>query len=174
MNGSPSDSLRVADEKIVNPVRMLWTIVGGVAGAEALFELVVYWRPTMSPYIEAILDGSFILAVTLVLVFVVMYRPMRLLISQYRSAIEEVKTLRGIITICAACKKIRTDVQSWDQMEAYVQAHSEAKFSHALCPDCIRRLYPEDAEWITEQMNTHRPHVQDASETGSNSSVHQD
>ena len=95
-------------------------------------------------------------------------------IAGRRSAIDEVKTLRGIITICAACKKIRTDVQSWDQMEAYVQAHSEAKFSHALCPDCIRRLYPEDAEWITEQMNTHRPHVQDASETGSNSSVHQD
>ena len=174
MNGSPSDSLRAAEEQAINPVRMLWIIVGGVVGAEALFELAVYWRPTMSPYVEAILDGIFIFTVTLCLVFVVMYRPMRLLISQYRSVIDEVKTLRGIITICAACKKIRTDIQSWDQMEAYVQAHSEAKFSHALCPDCIQRLYPEDAEWITEQMNTHRPHVQDASGIGSNSSVHQD
>jgi len=174
MNGAPSDSLLVAENKSIHPVRMLWIIVGGVVGAEALFELAVYWRPTMSPYVEAILDGSFILAVTLILVFVVMYRPMRLLISQYRSAIDEVRTLRGIITICSACKKIRTDEQSWSQMEAYVQAHSEAKFSHALCPDCIRRLYPEDAEWINEQIKIHRPHVQDANGIGSNSTVHQD
>lgn len=162
MNGSPSDYLHIAEDKNINPGHMLWIIVGGVAGAEALFELAVYWRSTMSPYIEAVLDGSFIFAVTLFLVFVFMYRPMRLLISQYRSALDEVKTLRGIITICSVCKKIRTDERSWSKMEEYVQAHSEAKFSHGLCPDCIKRLYPEHAEWVTEQMNIHRPHIQDA------------
>ena len=128
----------------------------------------------MSPYIEALLDGSFILAVALPLVYIVVYRPLRLLIFKYRSAIKAVKTLQGIITICSACKKIRSDEQSWNHIEAYVQDHSEAKFSHALCPDCIQRLYPEEAEWINEQMAIHRPHVKDASGTGSNSTVHQD
>ena len=145
----------------MHPVRMFWVVVGGVSGAEALFELMLFFRPTMSPYSEAVLDAVFIMAVALPLMYIIVYRPMRSLINQYRSAIDEVRTLRGIITICSACKKIRTDAQSWDQMEAYVQAHSEAKFSHGLCPDCIQRLYPEDAEWINEQMKIHRPHVQD-------------
>jgi len=153
-------TLKPVEPKNINPARMLWIIVGGVSGAEALFELVVYWRPTMSPYMEAILDGMFIMSVALPLVYFIVYRPMRLLISHYRSALDEVRTLRGIITICSACKKIRTDAQSWDQMEAYVQAHSEAQFSHGLCPECIQRLYPEHAEWVSEQMNIHRPHVQ--------------
>lgn len=161
MKGSHTGDLRVAEDRIVHPVRMLWIVVGGVVGAEALFEMMVYFRPTMSPCIEAILDGSYILAVTLPLVYIAVYRPMRHLIDQYRSAIDEVRTLRGIITICSACKKIRSDAQSWDQMEAYVQAHSEATFSHGLCPDCIQRLYPEDAEWISEQMKIHRPHIPD-------------
>lgn len=168
MKGSPSDCLRAAEEKSINPVRMLWIIVGGVAGAEALFELAVYWRPTMSPYIEAILDGGFIMAVSLPLMYFIVYRPMLSIIRQYRSAIDEIKTLRGIITICSACKKIRTDERSWSQMEAYVQAHSDAKFSHALCPDCIRKLYPDDADWINEQISIHRPHVQDAGGIESN------
>lgn len=158
MGGTTSDGFRDATLRSIHPLRMLCVVVGGVAGAEAVFELAVYWRPTMSPYIEAILDGSFILAITLMLVYIAVYRPMRFLINQYRSALDEVRTLRGIITICSACKKIRSDAQSWEQMEAYVQAHSEAKFSHGLCPDCIQRLYPEDAEWINEQMKIHRPH----------------
>ncbi len=140
---------------------MLWVTVGGVAVAEALFELVVYWRPTMSPYIEAGLDAGFIVAVALPLVYISVYRPMRLLIDQYSSALDEVKTLRGIITICSACKKIRTGKESWDQIETYVRAHSEAEFSHGLCPDCIRKLYPADADWLIEEISAHGPHGQD-------------
>ena len=160
MNGVPLDRPRVVEDTSIRPGRMLWVTVGGVAVAEALFELVVYWRPTMSPYIEAGLDAGFIVAVALPLVYISVYRPMRLLIDQYSSALDEVKTLRGIITICSACKKIRTGKESWDQIETYVRAHSEAEFSHGLCPDCIRRLYPDDADWVNEQMAIHRPHGQ--------------
>ena len=66
-----------------------------------------------------------------------------LLIAQLRSSIEQIKTLRGIVPICSGCKKIRDDSGYWQQVEAYVAKHTEAEFSHGLCPDCVQRLYPE-------------------------------
>ena len=60
-------------------------------------------------------------------------------------ALAQVKTLTGILPICAGCKKIRDDAGSWDAMESYIQAHSEAEFSHGICPECVERLYPDIA-----------------------------
>ena len=65
------------------------------------------------------------------------------LILQLESAIEHVKTLKGIVPICASCKKIRDDPGFWEQVEAYVSRHTEAQFSHGLCPGCIETLYPD-------------------------------
>ena len=64
------------------------------------------------------------------------------LIIQLKAALAEVKTLSGILPICARCKKIRDDKGFWNQVEAYIQSHSPAKFSHGLCPECMARLYP--------------------------------
>jgi PAS domain S-box-containing protein len=58
-------------------------------------------------------------------------------------ALDEVKTLRGIVPICANCKKIRDDKGYWNQVERYISEHSEAKFSHSICPECLNKLYPE-------------------------------
>jgi DNA-binding response OmpR family regulator len=58
-------------------------------------------------------------------------------------ALDEIKTLRGIIPICANCKKIRDDDDSWQRIEEYISAHSEAVFSHGICPDCAKKLYPD-------------------------------
>lgn len=55
----------------------------------------------------------------------------------------EIKVLRGIIPICASCKKIRNDHGYWEQVEAYISEHSEVLFSHGMCPDCMAELYPE-------------------------------
>ena len=52
------------------------------------------------------------------------------------------KTLHGLLPICASCKKIRDDQGYWQQVETYVHEHSDAEFTHGLCPDCVRRLYP--------------------------------
>jgi hypothetical protein len=60
-------------------------------------------------------------------------------------ALGNVKTLTGLLPICASCKKIRDDRGYWNQIEVYVRDHSEADFSHGLCPDCVRRLYPDFA-----------------------------
>jgi PAS domain S-box-containing protein len=65
------------------------------------------------------------------------------LILQLKTALADVKTLTGIIPICAGCKKIRDDKGYWNQVEQYIQTHSLARFSHGLCPDCLVRLYPE-------------------------------
>lgn len=66
----------------------------------------------------------------------------RLILSLER-ALEVVKVLRGIIPICMGCKRIRDDQGYWQQLEAYLQEHSDAQFSHGLCSECRRRLYPE-------------------------------
>ena len=60
-----------------------------------------------------------------------------------QKALDEVKTLRGIVPICANCKKIRDDKGYWNQVEMYISAHSEAEFSHGICPECVNKLYPE-------------------------------
>lgn len=63
--------------------------------------------------------------------------------TKLRSALEEIKTLRGILPICAYCKKIRTEVGSWVEVENYVRKHSEAEFTHGICPNCVREHYSD-------------------------------
>lgn len=59
-------------------------------------------------------------------------------------ALGESRTLRGLLPICAGCKRIRDDAGYWEQLEVYIRARSEAEFTHGLCPDCARRLFPEE------------------------------
>jgi CheY-like chemotaxis protein len=68
------------------------------------------------------------------------------LIAELREALAHVKTLKGLLPICADCKKIRDDKGYWSQVESYVERHSEANFTHGLCPDCIQKWYPGLAE----------------------------
>ena len=65
------------------------------------------------------------------------------LIGELREALAEIKTLTGLLPICASCKKIRDDKGYWTQIESYISAHSQAVFSHGFCPECAERLYPE-------------------------------
>jgi len=58
-------------------------------------------------------------------------------------ALDRIKTLSGMLPICARCKKIRTDSGYWEQIENYITDHSEAVFSHSLCPQCTHELYPK-------------------------------
>jgi len=65
------------------------------------------------------------------------------LIVELMEALKEIKTLKGILPICSSCKKIRDDKGYWQQIEAYIGKHSGAEFTHGICPDCIRKLYPD-------------------------------
>jgi len=65
------------------------------------------------------------------------------IISELQQALSQVKTLRGLRPICASCKKIGDDKGYWHQVELYVRDHTRAEFSHGICPECAKKLYPE-------------------------------
>lgn len=65
------------------------------------------------------------------------------LIKELTTALSDVKQLSGMLPICSNCKKIRDDEGYWQNVESYIGAHSEALFSHGICPDCIKKLYPD-------------------------------
>ena len=70
----------------------------------------------------------------------------KILAQQHREledAMAEIKQLKGIIPICASCKKMRDDEGYWHQVETYLSTHSDAEFSHGICPDCLKELYGE-------------------------------
>ena len=66
-----------------------------------------------------------------------------------QQALEKIKTLNGLIPICSVCKKIRDDKGYWNLLEAYIEEHSNALFSHGLCPDCVEQLYA-DKKWYQD------------------------
>jgi PAS domain S-box-containing protein len=65
------------------------------------------------------------------------------LIGELTEALGNIKTLRGLLPICASCKKIRDDRGYWQKVESYISEHTQAEFTHGICPECLRRLYPE-------------------------------
>ena len=65
------------------------------------------------------------------------------LIAQLQNALKEIKTLSGLLPICSSCKKIRRDDSTWQPIEDYIASHSNADFTHGICPECAHRLYPE-------------------------------
>jgi len=65
------------------------------------------------------------------------------LIEQLQKALTEVRTLSGLLPICSSCKRIRDDQGYWQQIEGYLHDHSNLDFTHGICPECARRLYPD-------------------------------
>ncbi len=63
--------------------------------------------------------------------------------EQLKKALAEVKILRGMLPICSICKNVRDDKGYWKKIESYIQQHSEARFSHSICPDCAKKHYPD-------------------------------
>jgi hypothetical protein len=63
--------------------------------------------------------------------------------AELQEALGNIKTLRGLVPICANCKMIRSNDGCWQQLEVYITNHSEAKLSHSICPDCVTKLYPD-------------------------------
>lgn len=68
---------------------------------------------------------------------------------ELHDALTTLKTLKGLLPICASCKKIRDDQGYWNRLEDYIEHHSEAEFTHGICPDCARKLNPEIYDDLT-------------------------
>ena len=65
------------------------------------------------------------------------------MIADLKDAMGKIRTLSGMLPICSACKKIRDDKGYWNQIESYIRDHSEVEFTHGICPDCFKKLYPK-------------------------------
>jgi len=64
------------------------------------------------------------------------------LIKELKQTLAEVRTLSGLLPICAWCKQLRNDKGYWESVEQYIEAHSEAEFTHSICPDCMKKNFP--------------------------------
>jgi phosphoserine phosphatase RsbU/P len=73
------------------------------------------------------------------------------LIQELQAAMASIKTLKGLLPICASCKKIRNDKGYWQQVESYLAEHAEVRFSHGICPDCMVKLYPEFVDELDDE-----------------------
>lgn len=74
------------------------------------------------------------------------------LINELKEAFAKVQTLSGLLPICSSCKKIRDDKGYWKQIEFYISEHSQAEFSHGICPDCIKKNYPDLADKVLSNL----------------------
>ena len=72
------------------------------------------------------------------------------LIIELQETIDTIKNVSGYLPTCASCKKIRDDKGYWNLVDEYIQQHSETEFSHSICPDCLRKLYPDFAGEIND------------------------
>jgi CheY-like chemotaxis protein len=79
------------------------------------------------------------------------------LIKELKEALDNVKTLRGLLPICANCKNIRSDDGYWMQVESYLADHSDLNFTHSICPGCAKQLYPEFYKKKVEEEKRHYP-----------------
>ena len=135
--------------------------------------------PSLNPlslYMEALIDASLLVVVVFPAMYFFILKPMRAnnearqqaadqqakLVAELQKALNEVKTLSGLLPICASCKKIRDDKGYWYQIERYLSTHSDIGFTHGFCPDCIKNLYPEFAD------------QQDAEEIGDETTLEKD
>jgi sigma-B regulation protein RsbU (phosphoserine phosphatase) len=75
-------------------------------------------------------------------------------VHELEGALAKVKQLQGLLPICAYCKKIRDDHNYWQQVEAYISSHSEAQFTHGICPDCHERLVKPELEALWRELGT--------------------
>lgn len=144
-------------EFVSRPGYLLLSSVGAIFVSEAVVMLLLMCLPPLTSYQAALFDASLLSFIVFPALYLLVFRPLRIhidlrrqaeaekdaLIIELQKALDEVKTLRGFIPICASCKKIRDDKGFWQQIEVYITAHSDAVFSHGLCPECAKKLYPE-------------------------------
>jgi hypothetical protein len=130
--------LRAADRRVPLGVAVLCSVLT-MAGA-------VLSPPGGIPWMVAANRGLSLLAIwTTALLGVARNRELvqRIqVLERLKATEEEVQELRGLIAICASCKRIRNDVGSWQQLESYIEEHSHAEFTHGLCAACAKQLYP--------------------------------
>lgn len=103
----------------------------------------VYLTKSQYNFFIALVIAAMLIALLLLAVLFYMYRTKKIN-KELQNAINEIKTLRGIIPVCSYCHNVRNDEGAWDQIESYISKHSEVKFSHGICPKCLKKVRAEE------------------------------
>jgi hypothetical protein len=149
-------ALRFSDR----PGFLLLIIITTIFVSEFLVMVCLEYLTSPNIYTVAFIDAVLLSIIVSPILYMLAFRPLtnhialhqkaekekNALIAELNEALAEVKTLQGIIPICSSCKKIRDDEGFWHQLEAYVSAHYDAEFSHGICNQCMKKLYPEEYE----------------------------
>ena len=116
------------------PCALVWLAVDEAGGAQYSSSLIPYWN--------AVVRLVYFLTFTFLLTS---------LREKLRQTRQEVKQLSSLLPICASCKKIRDEQGRWHQLESYISGHSDTDFSHGICPDCARKIYPEFSDELLKK-----------------------
>ncbi len=103
--------------------------------------MISFYRAISGGYIKTDIYAE-IAALMVSTILVIGVRFLLKLIKELTDALDSIKTLKGFLPICASCNKIRDEKGSWVQMEKYISQHSDAVFSHGVCDECAKKLYP--------------------------------
>lgn len=143
--------------KFVSPVLPFLIVAVSIFVAEATVMLLLSVIPDLSTAPKMIIDSLVLVVLVSPVLYFYIYRPLVLHINERKRADEKreklikdlqeslvkVKTLSGLLPICSSCKKIRDDKGYWEQIEKYIHDHSGADFTHGICPECMKILYPD-------------------------------
>lgn len=108
-----------------------------MANLDALIDAIIH--PDI-PYVD---QEHLIVGGVTCLVTTFLFGMLSIYVGSLKRAMKEIKTLEGLLPICSACHKIRTPDNNWHHLEKYISERTEARFTHGLCPDCAKELYPE-------------------------------
>src|SRR5262245_31506725 len=117
---------------------LVWLAVDKASGTKYTNEWIHYWNAGVR--------------LAYFLTFALLLSKVR---EQLQKSTAEVKQLSGLLPICASCKKIRDDNGYWEQLEKYISARSKAAFSHGICPDCVKKLYPEFSDQLLREQENY-------------------
>ncbi len=151
-----------------SPYLFLFIILLAIFVCEVVVMAMLTKLPPTSVLVEALIDASLLALLVAPFLFLFICKPLLQHIEKHKVnnlerertikelniALDEVKTLSGLLPICSWCKKIRDDKGYWSQIERYVSKHSEANFSHSVCPDCMEKHYPEVTDSSEENKKT--------------------
>lgn len=139
------------------PLKLLVVLVVTMLVVETFIMLVLLPSLRLPDRTEAFIDVFLLIALLFPALYFFSFRPLIVSIAARKKAEEEkekiigelteaiarIRVLNGLLPICSNCKKIRDDSGYWNQLEGYIQQHTDAEFSHGICPECMRKLYPE-------------------------------
>lgn len=150
------------------PGNLLLVIAVTIFVSELFVMIILEFMPLEPLYQEALFDAVLLTIIVFPTLYFLVFKPLTVhivrrqqaeegknaLIIELNEALAEVRKLQGLLPICSSCKKIRDDTGVWNKMEAYISAHSDVEFSHTYCHDCIRKLFPEEAEEVIAEIDS--------------------